>query len=320
MDGLPIASKNWGENEVTTAAIIKARRDVICNCKFNLDYLDENILRAWFGVNQVPLPPELRRDLLEKGILHSVTDKVEFLFPLLLQHWAERYQKSSAYGYHLNQLFDADQIVGKDTEKFMEAIMYHYEAVLRLSLRGSSFTLASFYKSKHVGAEFKDVEVTARVPAAAPQLVKRVENFTDLELILGFLETGFLVVSDVHGEKGIEYLVPFRTLKECLLVACVQCKFVKEKTDWAKIDTTMADAVTLFDSKNIAHFPVVYTTVDQASIRKATFQKGVYFTETDLFEFTSRLGLLRLHTQKLGSVLGNVHPMLQGADAFFEDY
>jgi hypothetical protein len=84
-------------------------------------------------------------------------------------------------------------------------------------------------------------------------------------------------------------------------------------------ETTMADAVKLFDAKNIAHFPVVYTTRDQAFVQNATFKKGVYFTETDLFACTSHLGLLRLHTQKLGTILGNVHPLLQGAYTFFEE-
>ena len=56
-------------------------------------------------------------------------------------------------------------------------------------------------------------------------------------------------------------------------------------------------------------FPVVYANVDQQSLRSETYKGGVYFTEKDLFKFTSKLGILRLHTQKLGRRLQAV-PLL----------
>ena len=78
-----------------------------------------------------------------------------------------------------------------------------------------------------------------------------------------------------------------------LVVAYVQCKFV-----------------VYLDKSGVEYFPVVYTTADQKSIAEATFADGVYFTETELFEFTSPLGVLRLHKEKLGAVAGAELPFL----------
>ena len=315
--GLPIASHDWGETEdVATAALIKARSQVISQCKFHLEYLDDNIVAEWFGAEEIS--PELRRDLLEKGILHSFTDEIEFLFPLLLQRWAEAKQSKSSFAFHLNGLFDADQVLGTDTEKFMEAVMYHYEAVLRLALKGRPVRLEDFYKSKHIDGRLQAKLVTARLPegTGTKKVVRYVEDFSDMDFVIELLKDGYLVVSEAHSEKGIEYLAPFEIKNGDLLVACVQCKFVYHTTDWAKIRSAMDDAVAGFKTNNIKYFPVVYATPNQASIRPDTYKSGVYFTETDLFTFTKRVGLLRLHTQKLGHVLGEMYPILQGAGAF----
>jgi len=67
--------------------------------------------------------------------------------------------------------------------------------------------------------------------------------------------------------------------------------------------------------KNIVMFRVVYTNVDQKTILESTYKDGIYFTETDLFTFTNKLGILRLHTQKLGDVLYQRYPILKRASS-----
>ena len=300
VDGLLLATEKWDEDsDVSTAATIKARNSIVETCKFDITYLNDEINQAWFAepVAVGLVPAELRRfrkDLLEKGILHSVSDKVEFLFPLLVQEWAYQNQNSSTYGYHLNELFDADLIVDQDAEKYMEAIMYHYKALLRKSLTGKEFSLLSFYKSENIGDRFKNMIVKAQIPAPGEKkLVQFVADFADISYIRILLDSGFIVVSRKHSEAGIEYLAPYRDCFDDLVVACVQCKFVKDKADGKEIQSQMARAVDSFGE--IRHFPVVYTTADQLSIRKTTSDDGVYFVESDIFAYTSRLGILRLH-------------------------
>jgi hypothetical protein len=90
---------------------------------------------------------------------------------------------------------------------------------------------------------------------------------------------------------------------------------VKDKTgSWSEIQLKeMAVAVAECGKSKIAHFPVVYTTTvdQQQSVLKTTSEDGVYFIERDIFTFTSCLGILRLHTQKLGAVLQGKYPFLK---------
>ena len=192
----------------------------------------------------------------------------------------------------------------------MAPIMYHYEAVLRKSMQGKTFDLKDFYKSDHIGQDFITRVVSVEVPPAV-RLVEFVDNFDDMDIVLKLLRTGYIVVSRQHGEVGIEYLSPF--LEDgALLVACVQCKFVRSKEKWSDIKTRMESAVKELRKRNIDHFPVVYTTSDQKKITEKITHDGIYFTETDIFSFTSRIGILRLHTQKLGRVLSKKYPFLSG--------
>lgn len=313
VDGLPLATVMWDEGsaDISTAATVRARNSIVETCKFDITYLNEDIIQEWFAPVGL-VSEDRRRDLLEKGILHSVSDKVEFLFPLLVQEWAYQHQNDSAYGQHLNGLFDADLIVDQNTEKFMEAVMYHYEAVLRKSLKGTEFSLKSFYKSEHIGSDFQNMLVKARIPGdQETSLVQYVADFTDTEYIRRLLDYGYIVVSKKHSERGIEYLAPYHDCFSTLVVACVQCKFVKEKAKWKEIQSQMAVAVDGFDKNKVAHFPVVYTTADQYSIQRTTSRDGVYFIESDIFAYTRRLGILRLHTQKLGSVLEDQYSFLR---------
>ena len=52
---------------------------------------------------------------------------------------------------------------------------------------------------------------------------------------------------------------------------------------------------------------------DSSRKRTKTLLSAATLIKKDIFEFTNRLGILRLHTQKLGACLADKHPFLQGA-------
>ncbi|CAE7327144.1 unnamed protein product [Symbiodinium natans] len=44
------------------------------------------------------------------------------------------------------------------------------------------------------------------------------------------------------------------------------------------------------------------------TIQESTYKDGVYFNEVSIFKFTNKLGILRLHTEKLGKSLQKEEP------------
>ena len=300
----------------TEEALIDARQHIIRKCKFNSE-TDERLnkdIPRWFNfVTEDSLRPALRRDGL---LLMLPRDKdTEFFPPLVLRDWARRNANDRSLAYHLQQAYAADAVLDSDTEKKMESLMYHYEAVLRKALEGKNFTLNDFFKSARTSDNLWQSEVTMKVPNAS-QLVRSVKDFSKAEDVLRLLETGFIVVSEFHNEYALEYLSPFRNSGDhTLIVACVQCKFVQSTVNWSDIKTKMADAIKWLKQKKIKCFPVIYTTADQNSIKPKTYAGGIYFNETDMFEFTKRLGVLRLHTQKLGKNMEQKHKWLSRASS-----
>jgi hypothetical protein len=201
----------------------------------------------------------------------------------------------------------------------MESVMYHYEAVLRVAQGNEQFILKSFYRTQHLdGSLFNEIVVAGIPNAIPPSIVVSVSNFMD-EKILTSLNSGLIVVSDKQSEIGTEYLVPFRDTRNILRIAFVQCKFVHQSTNWSEIEKKSKQSMESFENnelyKNIVMFRVVYTNVDQKTILESTYKDGIYFTETDLFTFTNKLGILRLHTQKLGDVLYQRYPILKRASS-----
>jgi hypothetical protein len=318
VDGLTRATRNWQQQEgvstsdITTAEIAEARAIIVNQtCKFDLSYLNENILREWFDFRR-PISPERREDLLSKGILHAVMnghEKVEFLFPLLLQNWAKENQ-SSTFGYHLHRLFNADLVLAGDSEKSMEAVMFHYEALLRKATEGETFSLRSLYDTPHLAEALETKILTSIIAPDGASGVAYVDNFEDVEATIQKLTNGWILVSKKHSEVGVEYLVPYLSDHK-LFVACVQCKFVQRSTSWAQIKDKMLTAVKGLKARGVAHFPVIYTTADQKKMMGPTHDDGAYFIETDLYNFTKRLGILRMHTMKLGANLLISHPYLR---------
>ena len=302
----------------TEEALIKARGHIITECKFNSESrerLNKDIPR-WFSLlEDSDLMARLARDGLLLKLPHA---DAQFFPPLILQDWAGK-SCNTPLGFHLQQAYAADAVLGADTEKKMEPLMYHYEALLRKATEGKTFTLKQFYKSKHVSPTLVASEVKAKVPSQ-DTLVEYVKDFSDQARVLELLRTGFIVVSEFHSEYALEYLSPFRDASDDhkLIVACVQCKFVQSPVNWSDIKTTMADAtqwLKLKKAKKVKCFPVIYTTADQKSMKPETYAGGIYFNETDMFEFTKRLGVLRLHTQKLGKNMEQKHKWLSTASS-----
>ena len=301
----------------TQAALIEARRHIIDACKFNsfADAYLQTAIPKWFSV--LGMTPEFHDQLRRDGLLLEVkeTEAIVFFPPLILHHYARTYAKDASLCFHLQQAYAHDALLGDGTEKKMEGLLYHYEAVLRKAVEDQTFTLKQFYQSNHCGKGFEDLRVKAPVPERT-DLVERLPDFQDQKRVLGNLNSGFIVVSDCQNEVGVEYLAPFRTAEDGkLIVACVQCKFVKTSTNWTSIQTQMSTATDWLKKQKIHHFPVIYTTADLSSIQPQTYEDGIYFTEEDIFEFTKKLGVLRLHTQKLGKKMQKKHPYLQRASS-----
>ena len=293
----------------TETALIEARQHIIDTCKFNsfADAYLQSIIPEWFSI--FGMTPELRGQLLRDGLLLEVKEIKEtcFLPPLVLYHYAKTYAKNVSLCFHLQQAYAHDAVLGDGAEKKMEGLLYHYEAVLRKAVEGKTFTLKQFYRSKHCGERFENLRVKNPVPEQT-DLVERLPDFQDKKRVLGKLKQGFIVVSDLQNGTAED---------NKLIVACVQCKFVEksENSSWSEIQTKMSTATDWLKNRKIQRFPVIYTTADQSYMQRQSYEDGIYFIEDDIFEFTKKLGVLRLHTQKLGEKVQQKHPYLQRASS-----
>ena len=301
-------------------AFENARTAIKQKCKFNsfADAELEEAIVKWLSI--LPRTADFKDQLLRDGLLLKPAEDrtTDYFPPLLLQDWAGRRAKDgSSLAFHLKRAYWCDALLRGGAEKQMEGLLYHYEAVLRKAVEGKTFTLKQFYRSKHCGKKFEDLRVKAPVPERT-DLVERLPNFQDKKRVLGKLKQGFIVVSDLQNEVGIEYLAPFRTAEDNkLIVACAQCKFVEKSPDssWREIQTKMSTATDWLKKQKIQHFPVIYATADQSYMQRRSYEDGIYFIEDDIFEFTKKLGVLRLHTQKLGEKMQQKHPYLQRASS-----
>ena len=306
----------------TVAALCRARTMIAQVCKFEsrLDNLmDDRTVHDWFNPLQQPSLKALNtQGLLVQVSMGGESKRVEaFFHPLVLCEWARLCygNKGSRLAFHLEKAYEYDAELSEGSEKRMEGLMFNYEAVLRIALGGKPIALRKFYATDFIGEKFKDMSLVAALPTDGSDLVEFVKDFTkvNMERVIRLLEKGITVVSNKQQEVGIEYLTPWRldTADGDLVVACVQCKFVQTRADWTKIKDRMDTAVKRFKDKQIQVIPVVYATPDEDPMKlEATYEDGVYFTEKDMFEFTRKLGILRLHTEKLGQSLKKHVPVL----------
>ena len=304
------------ENKI---ALSRARLNIIEICKFRSEAITIEILEKWFSDSPID---QVRDQWVMHGFLHlfpyeskkkETVEPVSFFSPLLLYHWANAH-KESHWGYHICSAYEADLLVGMGSEKEMEHVMYHYEAILRLALKGTILTsLDKFFSTSNVGNALKKLLLVAPLaPYRAVSQVFEVENFSDHISILDLLRKGYIVVSKAYHENGIEYLSPWMSTDGSLYIAAVQCKFVKISCDnWVDIHLKIHKAMSWTAAHNIQWFPVIYATADLQFLQKNTFDSSVILIESDIFRFTSKFGILRLHTEKLGLHLAAKYPVLK---------
>ena len=299
----------------TAIALERARNQIINECKFDDMKFDlqESMLMQWFS----PLEQMNETALDRAGLLVRVKtglgkETASFLHPLVLSWWAQKNKKSSRLATHLCHAYEFDAELAEGSEKRMEGLMFHYEAVLRIALERKPIELSKFYVTDYIGDNFKKMLLVGALPQGRGRLVEFVKDFSNVKLVIDWLKKGAIVVSQKQSEEGVEYLTPWR-LNDAegeLVVACVQCKFVKEKVSWSIVKKHMHSAVEPLKQKKIEVFPVTYATPDQGTIQESTYKDGVYFNEVSIFKFTSKLGILRLHTEKLGKSLRKEVPVL----------
>ena len=258
-----------------------------------------------------------RRD----GLLYMThVHNIKFLHPVLARKWARETLKmkyplpSGALALHLNLMFDFDAMIGRWGERNMEPLMYHFEAAKRIAHGSNVLPLGNYYcQVKSMDSALKMRLVRCKTPRAGEHIYRAPSfGLEDMPAVVKQLRKGYIAVSKNPREMGMEYLVPFVDAKTGkLLVACVQCTFVKKRARWWKINRQLHKATAYFRTKGIGHFPVVYTTADQEKVTARVYNNGVYFVEHDLFRFTSHFGILRLHCRKIGRVLKNKYSFMQ---------
>jgi len=300
-DGLKEAAKESNHllKNPSLASLNTARMTIVRTCRLDTDL--SHLANSWFDVCSTV--SEVVKRVQAKNLLVSLPvksgDQFHFLHPLALQAWALK--DTSLLASHLTQAYDADAVLAPSNEKSAEAILYNYEAVLRAACT-ESFTLGKFYGTKHIDNQLSSMVVTVKAPNAT-SLVVPVKTFeNNFAQTLEFLTAGFIVVSENTTEPGIEYLSPYFDAKGNLVIAAVQCRCIVGSTlGWGTIKAGIRAAMRQFDIEAIKWFPVVYTTSSQRTIRRETYAGSVFFTESDLFVFTQKMGALRLHTTKFDS-------------------
>jgi len=302
----------------TAITLERARSHIINECKFDDRKFDlqKSMLMQWFSpLEQVDETPLDRSGLLVRVKTGLGEETASLLHPLVLSWWAQENQQSSSLAEHLCRAYEFDAELAAGSEKRMEGLMFHYEAVLRIALEGKPIELSKFYVTDYIGATYQDMLLVGALPAGGGSLVRFVQDFSDMDLVIDLLKKGKIVVSQKQSEEGVEYLTPWRLndAEGKLVVACVQCMFVKDKVQWSKVKQHMHSAVKPLTDKKIDFFPVIYATTDQDTIQERIYKDGVYFNEVGIFKFTSKLGILRLHTEKLGKSLQKEVPVLNSS-------
>jgi len=115
-------------------------------CKFNdlHDSFIESSLFQWFSLSAMNV--NTKQKLKDNGFLTTfhgsvVSETVDFPFTLLVQDWAKRHSNETPMAYHLQQIYAADSMLGLNSEKWMELVMCHYEAILRIAQENKPFAL-----------------------------------------------------------------------------------------------------------------------------------------------------------------------------------
>ena len=280
-EGLKVVEDLCKSPPQTTTAFDRARQQIINECKFDgMEYkLEESMLMQWFS----PLKQMNETALDRAGLLVRVKtglgkETASFLHPLILSWRAQKNKKSSCLAMHVCHAYEFDAELAEGSEKRMEGLMFHYEAVLRVALAGKPIELRKFYVTNYIGDKFKTLSLVGALPTNAGSLVEFVTDFSDMDFVIDLLKKGKIVVSQKQFVEGVEYLTPWRLndAEGKLVVACVQCKFVKDKVPWSKVKEHMRSAVKPLTTNKISFFPVIYATLDQDTIQESAYNDGVF--------------------------------------------
>jgi hypothetical protein len=106
------------------------------------------------------MDPKTKEKLKNEGFIQTMKrsdekETVEFPFTLLVQDWATRHGQDIRMAYHLQQIYAADSILGLKSEKWMELVICHYEAVLRIAQEKQQFQLCSYYPTPYIMPSLK---------------------------------------------------------------------------------------------------------------------------------------------------------------------
>eukprot|EP00971_Amphidinium_carterae_P271037 5378514-Amphidinium_carterae.1 len=122
--------------------------------------------------------------------------------PLVMLDWAK--DGTAPMQVHLHQAYAHDAVLGPDTEKKMELVMCHYEAVLWVAVKDRAFSLGGFYKIDHIVPRSSSTMVVAPVPNAG-NITTTVTNLgaDNIENVIACLREGYIAMSCLRPTAGL---------------------------------------------------------------------------------------------------------------------
>eukprot|EP00755_Sulcionema_specki_P004990 Sspe_Gene.4706::Locus_1553_Transcript_4_10_Confidence_0.558_Length_1124::g.4706::m.4706 len=154
--------------------------------------------------------------------------------PFLLHYWASAHKDRYALAWHLYNLYCCDAELEATHEKKMEAVMAHFDAVRRCAIgTGDAVSVQEYFKDGAIDIWLKDELLRLHLPCGKNHV--ECLDFENTGLVVSKLQKGYIVMAKSRTQLGFEYLIPFTKVGETennrgnLLVAAVQCKYVKDQ-------------------------------------------------------------------------------------------
>ena len=302
-EGIPEAYPKDVLSVSLTAAFSVVQRSNSPWAEFLHLHLTQEDVRSWLAHKLLSGDDEHKYKQKLRGV---TTADGTVLDPLTLRVWCEANWKSSQVARSLREAYQADTNVQEHYEKVVEKVLYNFEAAKRVSYNGDVFALGVYYTGGSINKKLKAEFVRAFPTPYPPEtLVECVPSFAPefSRDVLGSLQTGHIVYSASHNEKGIEYLVPFFESESHRLtyVAAVQVKFSLNRNLGGGYETICTNIMELpivkyLDEQNVTCFPVLFST-SKGDMADKSVKHGVLYNEASLFQFTECLGPLRLHRE-----------------------
>ena len=108
----------------------------------------------------------------------------------MLCEWARQcyIKNKSPLAYHLQKAYELDAGLGEGSEKRLEGLMFHNEAVLRIALEGKPIELSKLYLTGYIGDNFKTMLLVGALPQGGGRLVEFVTNFSNMDFVIDLLK------------------------------------------------------------------------------------------------------------------------------------